>query len=120
MKNNANKIGAAFLIGGAVGAAIALLYAPQSGNETRKYISRAARRMKNDTVDLLEDTIEDVNEFASDFKEKAKDIIEQGADLSDKARKEIVTTLEHGQKAIEKQRKKLAEVLGLGALKGQV
>jgi len=113
MKNNASKIGAAFLIGGAVGAAIALLYTPQSGSETRKDISKAARRARNSTVDLLEEAIEDVDEFASDLKKKATDFIERGVDLSDKAKQEIVTTLDHGQRAIEKQRKRLKEALGL-------
>jgi gas vesicle protein len=113
MKNNASKIGAAFLIGGAVGAAIALLYTPQSGTETRKDISKAARRARNSTVDLIEEAIEDLDEFASDLKKKATDIIERGVDLSDKAKQEIVTTLEHGQRAIEKQRKRLTEALGL-------
>jgi gas vesicle protein len=113
MKDNATKIGGAFLIGGMIGAAIALLYAPKSGRETRKDITRSARRVKNSTVDLIEDAIDDVNDFVSDLKEKAADIVDQGVDLSDKAKKEIVITLEHGQKAIEKQRQKFSEALSL-------
>jgi len=111
-KDNAKMIGGAFLLGGVIGAAIALLYAPKSGKETRKDISKAARHIKNSTVDLIEEAIEDANEFASDLREKAEDIIEKGKDLSDKARKEIVTTIEDGQRAIEKQRKKLTQILG--------
>jgi gas vesicle protein len=57
------KVGAAFLVGGAIGAAIALLYAPQSGRETRKDIKRTARRVKNEAVDLVEDTIDRVDDF---------------------------------------------------------
>jgi gas vesicle protein len=113
MKDNTTKIGGAFLIGGMIGAAIGLLYAPKSGRETRKDIAKAARRAKNSTVDLIEDTIDDVNDFVSDLKEKASDIVDQGVDLSDKAKKEIVITLEHGQKAIEKQRQKFSEALSL-------
>ncbi|MBI5234158.1 MAG: YtxH domain-containing protein [Deltaproteobacteria bacterium] len=114
MKNNdSRKIGGAFLLGGVIGASIALLYAPKSGAETRKEISRTARRVKNSTVDLIEDTIDDVNEFARDLKNKAADVMDQGIDLSERAKKEIATTLDHGQKKIEKQRKKLSEALGL-------
>ncbi|MCG6534089.1 MAG: YtxH domain-containing protein [Syntrophales bacterium LBB04] len=113
MKDNTTKIGGAFLIGAMIGAAIALLYAPKSGRETRKDITRAARRVKNSTVDLIEDAIDDVNGFVSDLRAKAADIVDQGVDLSAKAKKEIVITLEHGQKVIEKQRKKLSEALGL-------
>jgi len=112
MKNNGKMIGGAFLLGGAIGAAVALLYAPKSGKETRKDISRAARGIKNNTVDLIDDTIDDVNEFASNLKEKAANVVEQGVELSEKAKKEIMKTLEQGQRSIEKQRKRLTDALG--------
>lgn len=113
MKDNRAMIGGAFLLGGAIGAAVALLYAPKSGRETRKDISRAARRIKNSTADLIDDAIEDVNEFANNLKEKAANVVEQGAELSEKAKREIMKTLETGQRSIEKQRKKLTDALGL-------
>jgi gas vesicle protein len=115
MSDNATKIGGAFLIGGMIGAAIALLYAPQSGRETRKDITRTARRVKNSTVDLIDDTIDEVNDFVCDLKEKAEDIIDQGVDLSDKAKKEIITTLEQGQKTLEKKIHKFTDSFGLSA-----
>jgi len=113
MKDNATKIGGAFLLGGVIVAAVALLYAPKSGRETRKDISKTARRIKNNAVNLIEETIEDVHGFADNLKEKTEDVIEQGMDLSDKAKKEILTALEHGQRVIEKQRKRLTQALGL-------
>ena len=103
----------AVLIGGLIGAAIALLYAPQSGRETRKDIKRAARRAKNYSTDLIEDTIDDVNVLVKDLRARASEIADQGADLTDKAKKEIIATLEQGQKAIEKQKQKFTEALGL-------
>jgi gas vesicle protein len=113
MDRDAARIFGAFLIGGLIGAAIAILYAPQSGRETREDISRAARRVKKSTVNVAEDIVESVNEFASEVKDKATDIIDRGRDLSDSAKREILKTLEHGQKAIEKQRKRITEALGL-------
>ena len=113
MKNDATNIAAAFLLGGLVGGAIAILYAPKSGKETRKDISKAARHIKKNAADLAEETIENINEFAGDVKRKVTDIIEQGTELSDKAKKEITITLEQGQKAVERQRKRLTEALGL-------
>lgn len=113
MKNDGTKIVGAFLLGGVVSAAVALLYAPKSGRETRKDIADAGRRIKKSAGELVDDTIEDMHDFASGLREKAKDIIEQGADLSDKAREEIVTALELGQKAIEKEKKRLTKALGL-------
>ena len=113
MNDNSIKIGGAILIGGLIGAAIALLYAPKSGRKTRKDIIRAARRAKNSAADLIEDTLDDVNDFIKDLKEKASDIADQGTDLTDKAKKEIMATLEQGHKAIEKQKQKFSETLGL-------
>jgi gas vesicle protein len=113
MNDNSIKIGGAILIGGLIGAAIALLYAPKSGRQTRKDIIRAARRGKNSTVDLIEDTIDDINDFVNDLRERAADVVDQGADLSDKAKKGIMATLDQGQKAIEKKKQKFSEALGL-------
>jgi len=107
------KIAGAFLLGGVVGAALALLYAPQSGRETRKDIAKTARKIKKETVNLVEDSIDSINDFAGDVKDKVSDIIERGRDLSDSAKKDILKNLEHGQKVIEKQRKRIIDALGL-------
>ena len=113
MEDDTTKFGAALLIGGLIGAAIALLYAPQSGRKTRKDITRVARRGKNYTVDLIEDTIDEVNDLVTDLRKKAGDVLDQGVELSEKTQKEIVSVLELGQKAIEKQRQKFTDALGL-------
>lgn len=113
MKTDVTKVAGAFLIGGLAGAAIAFLYAPKSGRETRRDISKAARRIQKNSAELVEDTIESISDFADEVKEKVTDIIEQGTELSDRARKEIVTTFEQSQKAVERQKKRLTDALGL-------
>lgn len=113
MDEDYKKIALAFLIGGTVGACIALLYAPQSGRDTRKDIAKSARRVKKETAHLVEDAVDSINDFASDVKDKVSDIIDRGKDLSDDAKKEVLRNLEQGQKVIEKQRKKVIEALGL-------
>jgi gas vesicle protein len=107
------KVGAAFLIGGAISAAIALLYAPQSGRETRKDIKRTARRVKNEAVDLVEDTIDSIDNFVHETQDRVTELLDRGVELSGAAKKEIITTLEHGQRAIEKQRNRVMEAVGL-------
>ncbi len=81
MDEDYKKVALAFLIGGAVGAGIALLYAPQSGRDTRKDIAKTARRVKKETVNLVEDAVDSINDFASDVKDKVSDIIDRGKDL---------------------------------------
>ena len=107
------KVGAVFLIGGAIGAAIALLYAPQTGRETRKDIKRTAKRVRNEAVDLVEDTIDSVDDFVDETKDRITKLIDRSVELSDAAKKEIIKTLEHGQKAIEKQKNRVMEAVGL-------
>ena len=107
------KIAGAFLVGGLIGAGFALLYAPKSGRETRKDISRAAKRIKRDAVELVDDTVQTVHEFATDVKDRATEIIERGIELSETAKKDVLKSFEHGQKMIEKQRKRIIEGLGL-------
>jgi gas vesicle protein len=113
MRSETKKMIGGFLLGGTIGAVLAILYAPKSGKEMRKDISKKARQIKNNAVDLIEDTIEDVKEFVSDIKEKTESIVEQGVHISEKAKKELIEALEHGQESIEKQRKKLKNRLGL-------
>lgn len=113
---NGNKAKAcmcgAVVAGGLVGAAIALLYAPQSGRRTRKDIMRTVRNVKNSATDLIEDTMDDVQNIVNDLKMKASDVVDQGMGLTDKARKDIIATLDQGQKIIEKQKQRFTEVLG--------
>jgi gas vesicle protein len=113
MEDDIKAVAGAFLLGGLIGAGIALLYAPKSGRETRKDISKAAKKIKRDSVELVEDTIQSVDEFVGEVKERASDIIERGVELSETAKKEVVRSLEYGQKIIEKQRKRIIEGLGL-------
>jgi gas vesicle protein len=113
MDNDYRKVAGAFLLGGLIGATVALLYAPKSGKETRRDITKTARRVKREAADLVDDTIYGINEFASDMKDKVSDLIEHGVELSDHAKKEIIKNFEHGQKVIDKQKKRIMDYIGL-------
>jgi gas vesicle protein len=113
MDEDYKKIAGAFLLGGVIGAAVALLYAPQSGRETRKDIAKTAKKVKKEAFNMVEDTIDSINDFADDVKDKVSDIVDRGKDLSTDAKKEIIKNLEHGQKVLEKQKKRIVEALGI-------
>jgi gas vesicle protein len=54
---NTNQVGgivAAFAVGALVGAGIALLYAPQSGRETRELLAQKTRELKDKAADALD------------------------------------------------------------------
>jgi gas vesicle protein len=70
--NSSSEFGAFFagiLIGGLVGAATALLLAPQSGEETRKQLSKSV----GDIRDTAQDSLEDARERAENIAKEAKD-----------------------------------------------
>ncbi|MDP2755252.1 MAG: YtxH domain-containing protein [Nitrospirota bacterium] len=69
MNKNTTKIAGAFLLGGLIGASVALLYAPKSGRETREDISKTAKLIKNKSVDLAEEMIETVNDLTNNVKD---------------------------------------------------
>ena len=48
----------AFAVGALVGAGIALLFAPRSGEETRQRLAQKTRRLKEKAADALDDATE--------------------------------------------------------------
>jgi gas vesicle protein len=85
--NNASaEVGAFFagvLVGGLVGAAIALLMAPQSGAETRQQIGRASHDLRDRAQDTLEDARERAEATIADARRRAERIIEEARERAD-------------------------------------
>jgi gas vesicle protein len=63
-----------FLAGAVLGAGLALLFAPQSGAQTRRMLGERARRLK----DLAEEKLDEWQTAASDEYETARDHIAEG------------------------------------------
>lgn len=70
-----------FLVGLAVGAGIALLFAPQSGEETRRQLKRRARR----AAAVARETAGDLSENVVDRYEQAKRTVEDRLDSARQA-----------------------------------
>lgn len=69
------------LSGAALGAGLALLFAPQSGKETREKIKDVAADVKDKISDLVDDT----KDFISEQKRALKDAVEAGKEAIKKA-----------------------------------
>jgi gas vesicle protein len=72
----------AFLLGATVGAGVALLLAPQSGEETRKKIAEKSRRLGDELDHKLQGVKEEVKARSGDIKQA----VVAGKDAFDRAR----------------------------------
>ena len=65
---------AGIVTGALVGAGIALLYAPQSGTETRKKLKRKAGEIKTKALEIKEEALTKIEEVGNTALEKAEDV----------------------------------------------
>lgn len=76
---NTWKFWMSFGVGVAAGAAVALLYAPQPGDRTRKQLKRGLE----DATDKIQDTAEDIGSKAEKYGKQAERVIRRGREAVD-------------------------------------
>jgi gas vesicle protein len=74
-----------FLVGAAVGASVALLYAPQSGRDTRKLIAKKTQKSK----EALADSSKDVLDRGRELYERGREFADEAAELFERGRKAV-------------------------------
>jgi gas vesicle protein len=74
-----------FAVGAAIGAAVALLYAPQSGDRTRRLISRKAKEGR----DVLSDSGRELLDRGRDLYEKGRRVADDAADLFERGVRKV-------------------------------
>ena len=72
-----------FLVGTAIGAAVAILSAPKSGTATRRFISRKAQQGRGVVTDSAQDALEAGREMF----ERGRKLAEDAADLFERGRR---------------------------------
>ena len=72
-----------FLVGAAVGATIALLYAPQSGKDTRRLIARKTEKGK----EVLVDSSKEVMDRGKELFDRGRELADEAADIFERGRK---------------------------------
>jgi len=87
-----------FLLGGVVGAGLALLLAPQSGEETRRQIKELAEDVKDKTTSY----IDEAKGTVSSYVDKGKGFYEEKKSL-------VASAIEAGKEAFDKEKEKLAK-----------
>jgi len=72
-----------FITGALIGATVAILYAPKSGKDTRKYISGVTQQGR----DAVTDTSKDIVDAGKEMFERGRKLVEDAADLFDRGKK---------------------------------
>jgi gas vesicle protein len=72
-----------FLTGAFIGAAAAILYAPQSGKQTRKYLSDKTHQGR----EAVESAGQDIADVSKDMFERGRKLVDDAADLFERGRK---------------------------------
>ena len=112
-RNDNVMMGALLVVAGAIlGAGAALLFAPQSGRETRKDIRRFARKAGKKIEGAAGEVAERVEEMADAVEEKAEELLEKGKDITKESREAVLAALNEGQERLGRQRDRLAKLLG--------
>jgi gas vesicle protein len=90
----------AFLVGTVAGAALALLYAPATGRETRELLGEKSREGREKAAALAEKGRQVINEG----REKAAELAEKSRQAINEGRETLTTAIERGREAYEQAR----------------
>ena len=86
-----------FLLGGALGACLALLFAPESGRRTRERLRDLASDMRDKTIDVSEE-----------LRDKAEDVLERGREVIEEKKTILSAAVQAGREAMQRERDRLS------------
>src|SRR3954463_7241384 len=98
-----------FIIGLALGAGAALLFAPQSGEETRRGIARRARRAQEAAQDFVEDVSGTFADKFNDVRASVEERIEATLDAVDDKKRRVSNAFHAGRAAARDARGELEQ-----------
>ncbi len=80
-----------FVLGGLVGAAVALLWAPKSGRQTREQIK-----------DMAQDAKEKAGDYYGQMRDKMSSAMQKGSEVFQQKKSDMESTIEQGKEVYEK------------------
>jgi gas vesicle protein len=90
-----------FLVGLAVGAGLALLFAPRSGAETRRRITRNAKKMRHAAETAVGEVTEKVGETFETAKQRVEEKIEEARGAIEMKRDQVHRAMQAGREAAQ-------------------
>lgn len=114
-----------FLAGGAVGAILALLYAPKSGKELRadiklktdEYLDEAEKYLaeaKDKAKDLINEGRKRSEKIISDAKSKSEEILKDAEKVFHEAKSKTTDTIQSGKEKVESEASRIKESVKAG------
>ena len=101
---SAKSVFTGLLVGGVIGAATALLFAPRSGEETRTDIRNKAIDLRDRTKETVKDTVSQAKSRANELKdnvwEKAEELKERGKQTAEEQLDRVAHAAKNGKKKI--------------------
>jgi gas vesicle protein len=100
-ENNGTNNILAFMLGGVIGAGIALLYAPRSGKESREEISRLMDKVKGQAV-MREKKLElKMFRAVDDISNRVIDILSEGREISEARKEELLKAITDARRSLD-------------------
>lgn len=120
MASNGDKV-LYFLVGGFVGAAVALLFAPKSGQETRKYIEDRYRegadkvgKKVNEGREYIGSKTREGRDYVSDTArgvgDRLHEVLDKGREVVTRQKDQLSAAVEAGKDAYTKEQKKIEDL----------
>ena len=101
-----------FLIGGFVGASVALLFAPKSGEETRRFLEGKYKEGADTLGRKVSEGRQYVEEVKDGLSSKVEHTIEAGKETVARQKEQLTSAIEAGRRAYQEEKSKLTEESG--------
>ncbi len=98
-----------FIMGLLAGAGVALLFAPRSGEDTRRSLQRGARRVQDQAQTLMTDVTDSVGQTVQDARFRVETRIDAARDAVDLKRRQVTNAVDAGRNAAQQARVELEQ-----------
>jgi len=95
---SAGTVLVSFVAGAALGAGLALLYAPKSGRDMRESIA-----------DMAEDAVDKIKEYTKEAQEKIKSAVEEGKETVNEKKSSLPSAIEAGREAMQREKERFSQ-----------
>ncbi|MBI3007107.1 MAG: YtxH domain-containing protein [candidate division NC10 bacterium] len=98
----------AFLLGGALGAGLALLYAPESGKRTRVRLRQFAEEAQEKTEETVKEFRDKAEGRVREWRDRVEEVVSTGKELLEEKKDLLTGAYEAGKEAFLRERRKLS------------